>query len=79
MGITGLGGVKPKKEDYKEVKKAINLIYKHTHPDYRSASQGIKKVMYFDEKKGTVLSPIVNLPNKVFLKMLAFAKKKERK
>ena len=61
--IIGLGGVKPKR-----TKKNINLIYKYTLRDYRSFPiDGQKSILYYDEKFGTILSPIISLPGSLKL------------
>ena len=74
MSIIGLGGVNTKRS-----KKDIDLIYKHTFKDYRSNTNGVKKVMYLDDKYGSVLSPIKDLPISTFNAKLRQAKFRENK
>ena len=76
--IIGLGGFNRTKKELKNLSKDIDLIYKHTSKDYRSNSEGIPKILYFDENKGTVLSPIKKLPKKIFYERLKYAKQKEK-
>lgn len=71
IGLGGIGAVS------KRSKKDIDLIYKHTDRDFKSNSNGIKKVLYLDKKFGTVLSPIKSLPNDVYITRLNQAKRKE--
>jgi hypothetical protein len=76
--IIGLGGFVRTKKELKDLYKDINLIYKHTHKDYRSNSEGIPKIMYLDDDGQTVLGPIQKLPKKIFNEMLKQAKRKEK-
>ena len=76
--IIGLGGFNRTKKELKNLSKDIDLIYKHTIKDYRSNSEGIPKVLYFDENKGTILLPIEKLPKKIFYERLKYAKQKEK-
>ena len=55
----------------------INLIYKHTHRDYKSNRDGIKCIMYYDQ--GTTSGPIAEMPESKFKDKLAFAEKQEIK
>lgn len=76
MNIIGLGGIGSVS---KRSKKDIDLIYKYTFKDYKSNTNGVKKVLYLDDKYGTVLSPIVKLPNSTFNRMLRQAKFRSKK
>jgi hypothetical protein len=60
-------------------KRDINLIYKHTHNDFKSNSNNVKKVMFLSELGCTTLGSIENLPDNVFNEKLAYAVKKEEK
>jgi len=60
-------------------KREINLIYKHTHRDFKSNSNGVKKVMFLSERGWTTLGPIESLPEKIFKDKLEYAYKKECK
>ena len=71
MGIVGLGGIKSQKD--------IDLIYKYTIKDYRSIIDGVKYTMYLDDERGTILSPIKNLPTSIFNLLLKQAKLKSKK
>lgn len=76
MGIIGLGGIGAVS---KRSKKDIDLIYKYTFKDYRSNTNGVKKVLYLDDKYGTVLSPIVELPDSTFKALLRQSKFRQNK
>jgi hypothetical protein len=76
--IIGLGGFNRTKKEARNLSKDIDLIFKHTMKDYRSNSEGIPKVLYFDKNKGTILSPIEKLPKKIFYERLKYAKQKEK-
>ena len=76
MRIIGLGGIGAVSE---RSKKDIDLIYKHTFTDFKSNTNGVKKVLYLDDKYGTVLSPIATLPNSTFNRMLRQAKFRSKK
>ena len=60
-------------------KREINLIYKHTHRDFKSNSNGVKKVMFLSERGCTTLGPIESLPEKIFKNKLNWALSKESK
>jgi len=66
------------KKELRNLSKDINLIYKHTMKDYKSNSEGIPKILYFDEKIGAVLSPIEKLPKNIFNERLKYAKRKNQ-
>lgn len=56
----------------------INLIYKHTHPDYKSLSGGNKCILVFIDG-ATCLSPIKSLSADLFAKKLSSAVQREIK
>lgn len=60
-------------------KKEIDLIYKHTHSDFKGIREGRKCVLYFDKDFGTCSTPIEFLPKNEFKIRLEQAKKKEKK
>lgn len=55
----------------------IRLIYKHTHRDYRSMTNGKRSVLYLDKERGTCLSPIEALPEDVYAEKLRYALSRE--
>ncbi|MCT8873764.1 hypothetical protein [Shewanella xiamenensis] len=54
----------------------INLIWKHTHTDFKSANGGKKSVMWL-ENGATVLGPITQMPHQQFIERLSFSQRKE--
>lgn len=56
-------------------KKDVALVWKHTHPDYKSKSGGVKTIIYPSPYGG--IGPIESMPEKAYQQALAFAKKKE--
>ncbi|MBF84608.1 MAG: hypothetical protein CL489_09050 [Acidobacteria bacterium] len=56
--------------------KDINLIWKHTHNDYRGKLGGKKSILVL-QNGVTTLSTIENLPDDVFEEKLKMAKRKE--
>ena len=60
-----------------KTKKNINLVYKHTHKDFKSIRDGVKYVMWYDN--GTVSGPIEDMPEDTWHNFLRSAKKKEEK
>jgi hypothetical protein len=61
--------------------KEINLIWKHTHPDYRGINdRGVKCIMFLCPTRGATTSgAIETLPEKAWNDCLAYAQKKEAK
>lgn len=59
-------------------KKEIRLVWKHTHRDFKSNSNGVKKVMYM-ENGVTTLGPIETMPEEEFQRKLNYAMKKENR
>lgn len=55
----------------------IALIYKHTHRDYRGSDVNV--VMYGHPERGTVLGAISDMPDPVYTRSLAMARKRECK
>ncbi|WP_390240856.1 hypothetical protein [Vibrio sp. R78045] len=56
-------------------KQDIQLIFKHTHRDYRGFQFG--EIMYGHPEKGTVIGSIELMPESVFQSKLAIAKRAE--
>lgn len=56
-------------------KKDVALVWKHTHPDYKSKGGGVKNIMYPSPYGG--IGTIESMPEKAYQQSLAFAKKKE--
>jgi hypothetical protein len=54
----------------------INLIWKHTHSDYRGKLSGIKSCLVL-RSGGTTLTTIIGLTDQEFKYKLAAAKKRE--
>lgn len=54
----------------------INAIYKSTLKDYRLTRNGKKMIMYFDNKVGSVLCEISQLPKEIYNERLKKALKK---
>lgn len=50
--------------------KNIGLIWKHTHQDFKGSSAGERSIMWHCGSRGSVISPISNLPDDVFLSRL---------
>lgn len=63
-----------KTEDIRH-QKDIELIWKHTHKDYRGSDE--HSIMYWDEGRGTVLGPILTMNRRAYDRYLQRAKKKE--
>ena len=67
-----------KKEDFQvspKTQKNINLIYKHTHKDFKGINYNEKCVMYYNN--GTTSGPISTMPDDIFHEFLRNAKAKE--
>lgn len=61
-------------------KKEVNLIYKHTHRDFKSNTDKVKKVMYLCPETGcTTLGPVLSLPECVWSEKLERALNRESK
>jgi len=60
-----------------KTKKNINLVYKHTHKDFKSIRDGVKYCMWYDN--GTVSGPIEDMPDDLWHIRLRSSKKKEEK
>jgi hypothetical protein len=51
----------------------MNLIWKHTHPDYRGVIDGVRYVLV-NEEGATVSVPLQSLHQEEHARMLAYAK-----
>ncbi len=57
--------------------KEIDLIYRHTHSDYKGITDGKKCVMYYEN--GTKIGAIIDLPEKIYQEKLAYSQNKEKR
>jgi hypothetical protein len=58
---------------------AINMIYRHTHPDYkgRDPKTGAKSILVWRDDTGTTAIPIDELTESEFARELEAAKRKK--
>lgn len=61
----------------KPTAEVLNLIWRHTHPDYRGITDGVRYVLTYSPQYGTISTPLDNLPLEELVERYLYAKRRE--